>query len=190
MPCPPRRRRARHGEEEIAISRRPRARRGGHVVGRVAAVESRKVDGKQRIIFIGYVDLHIASLTDRAGSTCECVVSGRVGARLRRNIATRVGTFEPPGDGHVAGGDWAGLAGPVLVDPVHLTNRLICQRGLDRCAFRGLGDLLDCALSALLERQLAAEGIAQIDNADHDEGENGRDQRQFSGVRDRQRPVE
>ena len=102
---------------------------------------------------------------------------------LQRNIATRVGTFEPPGDGHITGRDWAGLAGSVLVDTIHLTNRLIRQRGLDRCAFRGLGDLLDCALSALLERQLAAEGIAQIDNANNDEGENGRDKRQFDHSR-------
>ena len=46
-----------------------------------------------------------------------------------------------------------------------------------------LHDLLDGALRALLERQLAAVGVADVHNADHAKRKHGRDQRHFDDRR-------
>ena len=45
--------------------------------------------------------------------------------------------------------------------------------------FGRLHDLLDRALGALLQRELAAVGVADVDDADRHQGEHRRDQRQL-----------
>src|SRR5690606_24300047 len=50
---------------------------------------------------------------------------------------------------------------------------------LDRRAAGGLHDLFDRALGGLLQRQLAAEGLAHVDNADRQHRQDRRDQREL-----------
>ena len=68
---------------------------------------------------------------------------------------------------------------PLVFTPLTWQIASVARVDFDRRGLRGLPNLLDRPLRALLQQQLAAVGIAHVDNADDRQREDRRDQRQF-----------
>src|SRR4029079_1029004 len=94
-----------------------------------------------------------------------------------------IDAFKKMPDVDVVGGDRAGLARAVVVGAVYLANRFGLERIVDAAVLRRLLDFLDRALGALLEAELAAVGVAHVDDADCHQREDGSDHREFNDGR-------
>src|SRR5207245_1562736 len=92
--------------------------------------------------------------------------------------AARCRALETESHGHIARSDRAAVARAAR-GSVHLADHLGLQRILDRVAGRRLHDPLDRALRPLLERELLAERIAHVDDADDHQTEDWCNEREL-----------